>query len=397
MANRAQSLKDQIDKVLQDRKSKVICLKTKLQNTYRAISKQMISLQEHVKSYEQTENRAVEFFLFQKKIPVPKLTFTSSMLTLLTTENKIKKEGVIASLVEISITEIGKRKVRRRRLLKMSTDLSKESLRLTSVRFVDHISCVTSNRMWVSDDNNLILADLRGDTLCHLTNIDSGIFSYGLHTVTSDGDLIYIDKDSAISKLGTCIKTKSILTNTTEAWKPRCIFCSHFNGDILVGIEKHKADEGNVDRYSGTGELIQSIIYNRKGRNLYKLPSYITENHNGDIIVSDQGLEALVVTDQYGRRRFSYTGPPGYPLSPHGVCVDPFLHIIVCDSNTRTVQMMDMNGHFLEWLRTESDGISVPCGLSYDERNHLLMVGSWNSNTMCVYKYIQTSKFLTDI
>ncbi|XP_061165885.1 uncharacterized protein LOC133174804 [Saccostrea echinata] len=350
-----------------------------------------------MKRYEQSENRPVQFFLFPKKTPVPKTTFISSILTLITAENEINKKDVIESLGEINITEMGKRKVGSRRLLKMSTDLSKKSVRVTGVRFVDHISCVTSNRMWLSDDNNLILADKKDETICHLTDIDSDIYSYGLHTVSNDGDLIYIDKDSTINKLDRGIKTKFILMNMTEAWKPRCIFCSPFNGDILVGMKKHDADEGKVDRYNSTGKPIQSIIYNTKGRNLYKIPSYVTENHNGDVIVSDQGLEAVIVTDQHGRRRFSYTGPPsGSPLSPRGICTDAFLHIIVCDSNTRTMQMIDKNGHFLEWLRTEQDGISIPCGLCYNDRNHLLMVGSWNSNTVCVYKYIQTLKFLTD-
>ncbi|XP_062619383.1 uncharacterized protein LOC134280952, partial [Saccostrea cucullata] len=100
--------------------------------------------------------------------------------------------------------------------------------------------------------------------------------------------------------------------------------------------------EGKVVRYSDTGQYIQTIQHNSNGLGIYSFPRYITENLNGDIIVSDFLRRAVVVVDYEGRHRFSYTGPEtGVIISPYGVCIDALSHILVCDQNSNTVQMID--------------------------------------------------------
>nr|XP_034309430.1 uncharacterized protein LOC105324216 [Crassostrea gigas] len=56
----------------------------------------------------------------------------------------------------------------------------------------------------------------------------------------------------------------------------------------------------------------------RWGRELYGRPDYITENNNGDVVVSDFWYD-VVVTERGGRHRFFYRGPPGSELQPHGI------------------------------------------------------------------------------
>nr|XP_034309421.1 uncharacterized protein LOC105345475 [Crassostrea gigas] len=60
------------------------------------------------------------------------------------------------------------------------------SLTLTGVRRRDHISCATSDRVWVSDRNNLILTDTTGVPLHRVEDSCSDLF-IGLHTVNSEG------------------------------------------------------------------------------------------------------------------------------------------------------------------------------------------------------------------
>uniref|UniRef100_K1QZC9 Uncharacterized protein n=1 Tax=Magallana gigas TaxID=29159 RepID=K1QZC9_MAGGI len=93
---------------------------------------------------------------------------------------------------------------------------------------------------------------------------------------------------------------------------------------------------GKVFRYNKSGQLTQTIQYENTELELYRQPNYVTENNNGDVVVSDYE-SAVVVTDRGGRRRFSYTGhPPGSNLGPLGICTDAMSHILM---NTHPVPM----------------------------------------------------------
>lgn len=145
--------------------------------------------------------------------------------------------------------------------------------------------------------------------------------------------------------------------------------------------------EGRVDRYNQKGQLTQTIQYDEEGQVLFRAVALITENNNGDLVVSD--LMAVVVTDRGGIHRFTYTGhPPGSTLVPLGVCTDALSHILVCDYMTSTVQMLNRDGEFLSHLLVRPLGIFSPQSLSYDVNTHCLWVGSECNNNMCVYSYI---------
>ncbi|XP_062612400.1 uncharacterized protein LOC134274161 [Saccostrea cucullata] len=146
---------------------------------------------------------------------------------------------------------------------------------------------------------------------------------------------------------------------------------------------------GQVNRYTNTGEHIQTIQHDNTGQGLYRYPIYITENCNGDVIVSDFLHDAVVVTDRRGRHRFSYTGSPsGSGLEPRGICTDALSHILLCDYKTHTVHIIDQDGLILTQIETKQHGIVVPYGLSYDCDTQLLWVGSYNNNTVNIYRLI---------
>lgn len=153
-----------------------------------------------------------------------------------------------------------------------------------------------------------------------------------------------------------------------------------------------------VIRYNQSGKLTQIIYKGKTGLELYNLPNYITENNNGDVVVSDYDdpCGAVVVTERGGRHRFSYTGhPPESGLEPGGVCTDVLSNILVCDKETATVQILDRNGQFLTHLLTRPSGIITPCSLSYDRSTHRLWVGSHNNNKVVVFRYIDRQNVLT--
>ncbi|XP_062620892.1 uncharacterized protein LOC134282504 [Saccostrea cucullata] len=206
-----------------------------------------------------------------------------------------------------------------------------KSVTVTGVCKSRHISPISLGRVWISDGNNLILTNTAGDELDNVTDIKQ--YSYGGHTVNNDGDLIYIDNHGNINKLSTYNKIKTTLIKCRAPrvlWIPQCIFSSPSTGDLLVGMLNTGTVTGKVVRYNSTGEIIQSIQYDNTGCELYSRPIYITENRNGDVIVSDIGC-VVVVTDCDGKHRFSDRS-----LFPLGICTDALSHILVCDYNTKS-------------------------------------------------------------
>ncbi|XP_062607421.1 uncharacterized protein LOC134269229 [Saccostrea cucullata] len=378
----------------------------RLPDQQRKTKRRLTKIENYEHIFEHSAYSPIQFLFFLKRNRVSNLMNTLELTkhALLSQTEETKMDDV-NELGEIQIIETGKRQVSNECLLKqMSKPLAHRSLKIIGIGHVSHISFVSYGRVWINDcwEDTLLLTNTAGDRLYHIT--DQNIFS-GVHTVNTSSDLIYIDKYDNINKLSKDYRKKSILIKKTTPWEPRCIYCSPSNGDLLVGMYKYTdTDEGKVVRYNSTGKHIQKIkykisdqipnlitkVHNRTHLNLYSKPIYITENRNGDVIVSDILRSALVVTEHGGRYRFSYKGPPSKSrLEPLGICTDALLNILVCDANNHTVQMIDKDGNFLSLLLTQDQGIYYPGSLSYDYKAHLLWVGTRVNNRVRIYRYIE--------
>lgn len=141
------------------------------------------------------------------------------------------------SLSEIQITKDGNRRIENDRLLKLMSSLDLlYSLTLTTVDGCYHISCVTSDKIQISDGHNLILTNIKGFPLHCVEDLCSDL-SHRLHTVNSEGELIYKDKGFNINKLSTNMKTTTTLIKRTNSRQtPQCVYLSPFTGDLLVGM-----------------------------------------------------------------------------------------------------------------------------------------------------------------
>ncbi|XP_062583617.1 uncharacterized protein LOC134245335 [Saccostrea cucullata] len=270
-----------------------------------------------------------------------------------------------------------------------------KSFRVTGVTGCNHVSHISSDRVWISDDKgHLVLSNAAGEELHRVTDITT--FDGGVHTVTSDGDLIYIDRNGNINKLSKDNKVKTVLIpyNTLIpynrfTWGPQCVYSSPSTGDLLVGeMYVDYTMKGQVNRYTNTGQHIQTMQHDNTGQRLCIKPIYITENCNGDVIVSDY-YRGVVVTDRGGRHRFTYRGPTsGSGLAPRGICTDALSHILVCDLTTLSVQILDSYQRLLSQADTQQHGIDVPWSMSYDERTQLLLVGSRINSTVNIYRLV---------
>lgn len=216
--------------------------------------------------------------------------------------------------------------------------------------------------------------------------------------MNSKDEIFYIDRDNDIKKISD-YKETTTFKRSKNSYRNHCVYCSPSTGDLLVGVSNRVT--GMVDRYSQTGHLTQTIKYDKRGGTLYVKPHFITENKNGDVVVSDSynifcSVGTVVVTDRGGRHRFSYKRlPSGHRIDPRGICTDSLSQILEGDVKSVKVLVIDKDGNFLRFLSLESLDICRPHSLSYDKNNDCLWVGSENNNKVCVCRYITPQKALT--
>uniref|UniRef100_K1PGT2 Brain tumor protein n=1 Tax=Magallana gigas TaxID=29159 RepID=K1PGT2_MAGGI len=304
--------------------------------------------------YEQSAINPVQFLREKSHIPQicdsPHLTIHTNHLSI---NNAINTKDVLESLIDIKMRDGEKRHFKNERLLKLMTGVElHQSLSVKDARHCDHISCVTSDRVWISYRDHLMLINTKGDTLYSLNKLSN--YSDGFHTVNKENELIFIG-NGCITKLSRDMKTATTFIETKDSpWRPRCVYCSPSTGDLLVGVYRYleEKETGKVTRYNQIGKLTQTVFTDNTGNNLYKSQRYITENNNGDVVVSDINI-GVVVTDCVGRHCFSYTGhPPEIGLIPYGICTDVLSHILVCDGKANTVQMIDRDDakwQYVKW------------------------------------------------
>ncbi|XP_062573648.1 uncharacterized protein LOC134235522 isoform X1 [Saccostrea cucullata] len=390
MKRKAQTLKDFID-------SGIFAIKVRyniLQQQNRKVIRHLTIMDKNEKILEQSANKPVQFLSLRKKTCVREMYRTSSATQrfLLFASEEINVKNIIALLTDIKITATDKRQLKNECLLKqVISPVLHRSVNITGISGVVHISTGALDMVCISDwENNLLFTNKEGDTgIYKLPHIDISKL-WGLHTFNRACDLIFIDSFDNINKLTKYDTSVTKLIKKREPWTLRCVYCSPYNGDLLVGMCRYDTDTAKVIRYNETGTLIQTIQYYmyNMGQVLYKSPEYITENRNGDVVVSDWN-RAVVVTDRDGTHRFSYTGlASGSQLLPRGICTDTLSNILVCDRSLNAIHVIDWNGYFLAFIRTKQDGIESPHGLGYQAKSHLLWVGSYESNRVCVYRYL---------
>nr|XP_022288007.1 uncharacterized protein LOC111100420 [Crassostrea virginica] len=391
---RGQGLKDLIDEVLAgDLKDRCIIQKTRM-------TRHMTKLLRYYHRYEQLsetmETRPFKFLRIMTRKHSPRKDDMKTIINMLV--NLMKEIRLVPS-------GIPRRAEDEDLLTLLSSPVVQKSLSVTGVEYCYHISCVTPDRVWVSDVYNLILTDTATGKQLHSVEDSLGSGS-GIHTVNCESELIYIDNEYNIIKLCNDMETTTTLIKHTDTtWEPWSVYCATSSGDLLVGMYREDTDSrtntGKVMRYDNTGEYKQTIPHNdNTPHTLYEWPWFITENNNGDVLVSDWDRRAVVVTSVEGVHRFSYTGPPSGSglFYPRGICTDVMSHILVSDFNTSTVQMLDRDGQFLSYVLTKQTPRMdyIPWSLSYDVTTHAVWVGSNNNNTMSVCRYINQHLHLAD-
>lgn len=250
------------------------------------------------------------------------------------------------------------------------------------------ISYVRSGRLWVIDNGGRGLIQLDTDG-----NIKDEVDSMGQFCVTKDDALLYTSKRFDDDEDDFCIKKKTsqetVTLLKTEKNEHVCdIHSSVINGHILVltcyntgriWVPPHWF---KITRYNENGAKIQVIIVDDLGTRWMYRSNGFTENRNGDIILSNDKLQAVVGMDRSGGRRFLYSNPDDF--TPMDICTDKYRHILVAYDTC--IHLLDEDGTFKKILLTNSPSHNLTC-LCLDDK-HNLYVGT-DCDIVKVYKYLK--------
>lgn len=352
--------------------------------------------------YVESANKPIQFISFIKtNLSKVDGKITLAQFSRLSFKEAFNRKNVIQLFSLDIFTKRDMRRLCNDSYLKMSEPELHQTLKLRGMSGCLHISHVRPDKFWVSDNRtNLVLFNEKGQNTRHLKNeMNNGASNLtGAHTVTKNNDLIYINTYNKIKRVSKKELNTICLEKVDKVWIYRCVYSSLSSGNLLVGMQNKNSACSKITRYrldkntkitrDCTGKLMQTIQYNSKGNDLYFEPCYITENDNGDVVVSDW-KNGVVVTTIGGRHRFTFKKDPcGSVINPKGICTDSMSHILVCVLDK--VMMLDKDGQFLSYILSMQPEIMITTNsLSFDFNTHCLWVGSVSDGRMHAYRYLR--------
>ena len=240
------------------------------------------------------------------------------------------------------------------------------------------IACTDQGLAWVETEYQTLQLVDRCGVVVDTMKTDIGINDMNL---TSDGEILLADR------LNRCIKsisrTKAITTLFQTSLEPTGLCCTC--NDIVASF----GYSSKVIVYSRTGHPKRTFDHIR-----LRYPYKVTVNKaNQDICIcnnvgafSQRGKLLAVGSDN--KLRYEYPGN-GIEFSPAGVCTDLMGHVLIIDTSSKGIHILDKEGHFIQYVLSEGQGMGRPYSIDVDRQGYVWLGESVMTGRVTVSKYLQ--------
>ena len=247
----------------------------------------------------------------------------------------------------------------------------------TEMKYVQFVCVCKDNSLWIGDDTSKVLQKVKpiGNKLKPILTFNTALRGIVL---TQSNDLIFSNSGPTLKQISD--KTGQ-LTDTKYSVAPLYIMSVHMldNDTVIVGAMTKEPiwpikGRRPVIVMDNTGRHQNTYEYESNGKRLFTYPAAITSTRNGNICVLDwltsDRRSRLVVLKPDGNILSTYLGHPKLnaedkPFKPRDIVTSPSDYIIISESSSNLIHMLDSSGYFVSSFDTTDIGVVYPYALSF--------------------------------
>lgn len=253
----------------------------------------------------------------------------------------------------------------------------------TEMKYVQFVCVCKDNSLWIGDDTSKVLQKVKpiGNKLKPISTFNTAIRGIVL---TQSNDLIFSNSGPTLKQISD--KTGQ-LTDTKYNVAPFCIMSVHMpdNDTVIVGAMTNEPiwpvkGRRPVIVMDNTGRHQNTYEYESNGKRIFTYPAAITSTRNGNVCVTDwltsDRRSRLVVLKQDGNILNTYLGHPKLnaedkPFKPRDIVTSPSDYIIISESSSNLIHMLDSSGCFVASFDTTDIRVVFPYALSFSGKLYI--------------------------